>query len=47
VKEELIRYKPGLDPKPEDKTDWERVRNMTDEEVKRLDCRTRCLVSDR
>jgi putative transcriptional regulator len=33
VKEELIRYRPGLDPKPEDKTDWERVRNMTDEEV--------------
>ncbi len=33
MKEELIRYRPGLDPKPEDKTDWERVRNMTDEEV--------------
>jgi putative transcriptional regulator len=33
VKEELIRYKPGLDPKPEDKTDWDRVRRMTDEEV--------------
>ena len=33
MKEELIRYRPGLDPKPADKTDWERVRNMTDEEV--------------
>ena len=33
MKEELIRYRPGLDPKPEDKTDWDRVRNMTDEEV--------------
>ena len=33
MKEELIRYRPGLDPKPEDRTDWERVRNMTDEEV--------------
>ena len=33
MKEELIRYRPGLDPKLEDKTDWERVRNMTDEEV--------------
>jgi putative transcriptional regulator len=33
VKEQLIRYRPGLDPEPEDKTDWERVRNMTDEEV--------------
>lgn len=33
MKEELIRYRPGLDPKPKDKTDWERVRNMSDEEV--------------
>ena len=33
MKEQFIRYRPGLDPKPEDKTDWERVRNMTDEEV--------------
>jgi len=33
VKEQLIRYRPGQDPEPEDETDWERVRNMTDEEV--------------
>jgi putative transcriptional regulator len=33
VREELIRHRPGLDPKPEDKTDWEGVRRMTDEEA--------------
>jgi putative transcriptional regulator len=33
VKEQLIRYRPGLDPKPEDETDWDRVDKMTDEEV--------------
>lgn len=33
MKEELIRYRPGIDPKPKGRTDWERVRNMTDEEV--------------
>jgi putative transcriptional regulator len=33
VKERLIRYRPGIDPKPVDRTDWERVRKMTDEEV--------------
>ena len=33
MKEQLIRHRPGLDPKLEDKTDWERVRNMTDEEI--------------
>ena len=33
MKEELISHRPGLDPKPEDKTDWQRLRNMTDEEV--------------
>ena len=35
MKEQFIRYRPGLDPKPEDKTDWERVRNMTDEQLAR------------
>jgi putative transcriptional regulator len=33
VKEQLIRYRPGIDPKPEDRTDWDRLRRMTDEEV--------------
>jgi len=33
VKEKLIRYRPGIDPKPVGRTDWERVRNMTDEEI--------------
>lgn len=33
MKEQLIRYRPGIDPKPKGKTDWERVRRMTDEEV--------------
>jgi putative transcriptional regulator len=33
VKEELIRYKPGRDPKPVDRTDWQRVDRMTDEEI--------------
>jgi putative transcriptional regulator len=33
VKETLIRYSPGIDPKPVSQTDWERLKNMTDEEV--------------
>jgi putative transcriptional regulator len=33
VKDRLIRYKPGRDPEPEDRTDWDRLRRMTDEEV--------------
>jgi putative transcriptional regulator len=33
MKDELIRYKPGVDPKPADRTDWERVDRMTDEEI--------------
>jgi putative transcriptional regulator len=33
VKEELIRYKPGRDPRPEGRTDWERLKRMTDEEI--------------
>ncbi len=33
MKEGLIRYKPGRDPEPEDRTDWARLRRMTDEEV--------------
>jgi putative transcriptional regulator len=33
VKEQLIRYRPGIDPKPEGRTDWDRVDKMTDEEV--------------
>jgi putative transcriptional regulator len=33
AKEELIRYRPRIDPKPVGRTDWERVGKMTDEEV--------------
>ena len=33
MKEELIRYRPGVDPKPVDGTDWQRVQRMTDEEI--------------
>ena len=33
MKEQLIRYRPGIDPKPESRTDWDRVDRMTDEEV--------------
>jgi putative transcriptional regulator len=33
VKEQFIRYRPGIDPKPPSRTDWERVDRMTDEEV--------------
>jgi putative transcriptional regulator len=33
VKDQLIRYRPGIDPKPQGKTDWDRVDKMTDEEV--------------
>ena len=33
MKEQLIRYKPGRDPKPESRTDWDRLKRMSDEEV--------------
>jgi putative transcriptional regulator len=33
VKEKLIRYRPGIDPEPADKTDWGRIAKMTDEEI--------------
>jgi putative transcriptional regulator len=33
VKERVIRYRPGIDPKPVGKTDWARLDQMTDEEV--------------
>lgn len=29
----IVRYKPGRDPKPQDRTDWQRVRALSDEEV--------------
>jgi putative transcriptional regulator len=35
VKEQLIRYKPGRDPKPESRTDWERLNRMSDDEIER------------
>ena len=33
MKEKLIRYRPGVDPKPESRTDWARVDAMTEEEI--------------
>ena len=33
MKEQLIRYGPGIDPKPHGGTDWDRVDKMTEEEV--------------
>jgi putative transcriptional regulator len=33
VKGKLIRYRPGVDPKPESRTDWARVDAMTEEEI--------------
>jgi len=35
VKEQLIRYRPGRDPKPDSRTDWDRLKRMSDEEVER------------
>ena len=33
MSERTIRYRPGIDPKPVDDTDWARVDAMTDEEI--------------
>lgn len=33
MKDKFIRYRPGIDPEPVGRTDWERVDRMTDEEV--------------
>ena len=33
MKGNVIRYRPGRDPEPQDRTDWDRLRNMTDAEV--------------
>ena len=35
MKEKLIRYRPGRDPKPESRTDWDRLNQMSDEEIER------------
>ena len=35
MKEPLIRYRPGRDPKPESRTDWDRLNQMSDEEIER------------
>ena len=35
MKEPLIRYRPGRDPKPESRTDWDRLKRMSDEEIER------------
>jgi putative transcriptional regulator len=33
VKEQLRRYRPGHDPKPKSRTDWDRLARMSDEEI--------------
>lgn len=33
MKEKLIRYRPGIDPEPADRTDWARLNAMTEEEI--------------
>ena len=33
MKEQLIRYRPSHDPKPNSRTDWTRLDRMTDTEV--------------
>ena len=33
MKGRVIRYRPGSDPEPEDRTDWDRLRSLTDDEV--------------
>ena len=33
MSEKLIRYRPGIDPKPVGRTDWDRLRKMTEEEI--------------
>ncbi|HZK90938.1 MAG TPA: helix-turn-helix domain-containing protein [Stellaceae bacterium] len=33
MKEQLIRYRPGIDPKPTSRTDWDRVDRLTDEQI--------------
>src|SRR5438132_13104460 len=35
VKEQLIRCRPGHDPKPDSRTDWDRLNRMSDEEIER------------
>jgi putative transcriptional regulator len=35
VKEQLIRYRPGRDPKPESGTDWDRLNRISDDEIDR------------
>ena len=35
MKEPLIHYRPGRDPKPESRTDWDRLKRMSDEEIER------------
>jgi putative transcriptional regulator len=33
VNDKLIRYRPGIDPKPQSRTDWDRLEKMTDEDI--------------
>jgi putative transcriptional regulator len=33
MKEQLVRHRPGIDPEPADRTDWDRLDNMTEAEI--------------
>ena len=33
MREKLIRYRPGIDPRPIGRTDWDRVERLTDDEI--------------
>ena len=35
MKEQLIRYRPGRDAKPESRTNWDRLNRMSDDEIER------------
>jgi hypothetical protein len=35
VKEQLVRHRPGGDPKPESRTDWDRLKRISDAEIDR------------
>ncbi len=33
MKEQLMRYRPGRDPKPESRSDWDRLNRMSDDDI--------------
>ena len=35
MKEQLMRYRPGRDPKPESRSDWDRLNRMSDDDIER------------